>query len=167
MEKVHLVIRKYSVPKSKKVPMGSFPKCTRENSANVKLSKNRENVQSSITPTKNTKWAEMLPKYKSTIVKLRENHLLENVDSVRKVMFIKVTVETIETGKNSVRKIDDRSHQIGSQKKRKRLEEICEEKPINKKFGIRGGVLVRESNLSQKNAKTPEGGGGGNVKNVF
>ena len=41
--------------------------------------------------------------------------------------------------------------------KRKRLEEICEEKPS--KIGIGGGVLVRESNFG--------GGGGGNVKNVM
>ena len=40
--------------------------------------------------------AEMPPKCKSTIVKLRENHLLENVDSVRKVMFKKVLVETVK-----------------------------------------------------------------------
>ena len=64
---------------------------------NVKLSKKSENVQSSMTPTENIKWAEMPPKYKSTNVstnvKFRENHLLENVDSVRKVMFKKVTVE--------------------------------------------------------------------------
>ena len=83
---------------------------------NVKLSKKSENVQSSMTPTENTKWAEMPPKYKSTNVstnvKFRENHLLENVDSVRKVMFKKVTVETMETGSNSVRNIDDGSHQI-------------------------------------------------------
>ena len=36
---------------------------------NVKLSKKPENVQSSMTPTENTKWAEMPPKYKSTNVK--------------------------------------------------------------------------------------------------
>ena len=114
---------------------------------NVKLNKKPENVQNSMTPTENTKWAEMPPKYKSTNVstnvKFRENHLLENVDSVRKVMFKKVMVETMETGSNSVRNIDDGSHQIGSQKKRKRLEENCEEKPSKKKFGIGGGVLVR------------------------
>ena len=63
-----LTNKKSSVPKSKKVPVGSFPKCTRENSTNVKLSKNPENVQSSMTPTENTKWAEMPPKYKSTNV---------------------------------------------------------------------------------------------------
>ena len=76
-----------------------------------------------------------------------------------KVMFKKVTVETMETGSNSVRNIDDGSHQIGSQKKRKRLEETCEEKPRKKKFGIGGGVLVRESNFESKNVKTPEGEG--------
>ena len=58
----------------------------------------------------------MPPKYKSpnvsTNVKFRENHLLENVDNVRKVMFKKVTVETMETGSNSVRNIDDGSPQI-------------------------------------------------------
>ena len=83
---------------------------------NVKLREKPENVQSSMTPTENTKWSQMPPKYKSTNVstnvKFRENHLLENVDSVRKVMFKKVTVETMETGSNSVRNIDDGSHQI-------------------------------------------------------
>ena len=59
----------------------------------------------------------MPPKYKSTNVstnvKFREKNLLENfenVDSVRKVMFKKVTVETMETGSNSERNIDDGSH---------------------------------------------------------
>ena len=93
---------------------------------NVNLSKKPENVQNSMTPTENTNWAEMPPKYESnnvsTNIKFREN-------------------------------------QIGSMNKRKRLEEICEEKPSRKKFGIGGGVLVRESNF--------EGGGGGNVKNVM
>ena len=50
-------------------------------------------------------------------------------------------METLEKGSNSVGNIDDGSHQIGRMNKRKRLEEICEEKPSNKKFGIRGGVL--------------------------
>ena len=61
----------------------------------------------------------MPPKYKSTNVstnvKFREKNLLENfenVDSVRKVMFKKVTVETMETGSNSVRNSDYGSHQI-------------------------------------------------------
>ena len=48
-------------------------------------------------------------------------------------MFKKVTVETMETRSNSVRNIDDGSHQIGSQKKRKRLEDICEEKAKQEK----------------------------------
>ena len=36
---------------------------------NVKLSKKPENVKSSMTPTENTKWAEMPPNYKSTNVR--------------------------------------------------------------------------------------------------
>ena len=44
-----------------------------------------------MTPTENTKWEEMPPKYKSTNisknVKFRENHLLTNVDSVKKGIF--------------------------------------------------------------------------------
>ena len=50
---------------------------------NVKLSKKPENVQNSMNPTENTKWAEMPPKHKSTnvstTVKFRENHLLEKL----------------------------------------------------------------------------------------
>ena len=34
---------------------------------------------------------------------------------------------------------------------------LKEEKPSKKKFGIEGGVLVRESNFESKNAKKPEG----------
>ena len=75
-------------------------------------------------------------------------------------MFKKLSVETLERGGNPVRNIDDGSHQIGSMKKTKRLEEIFEENQAGK-------VLVRESNLESKITKTHEGGGGGNVKNVI
>ena len=73
----------------------------------------------------------------------------------------------MEKVSNPVRNIDDRNHQIVSIKKRKRFEEICEEKPSRKKFGIGCGVLVRVSNLESKTAKTHEAGGGGNVKNLM
>ena len=73
----------------------------------------------------------------------------------------------MEKVSNPVRNIDDRNHQIVSIKKRKRFEEICEEKPSRKKFGIGSGVLVIESNLESKTAKTHEAGWGGHVKNVM
>ena len=50
-------------------------------------------------------------------------------------MFKQLSVETVEKGSNSVRKINDGSHKIGSKKKRKALEE----NPSRKKFGIVGG----------------------------
>ena len=78
-------------------------------------------------------------------------------------MFKQLSVETVEKGSNSVRKINDGSHNIGSKKKRKMLEE----NPSRKKFGIVGGVLVSESNFESKTDKTHEGGGSGNVKNLL
>ena len=172
---------------------GSFPKCEKEREkvnvwAGKPTNEGKENVPEKVqrlwnptlNPTKNTKMAEMPPKYKTKndstkkVVKFDKIYMMENrLENRVEIVSDPVVVDSdlkqenvVQDRSSPVEKVEEGSHQEIKETripKRKRLEEE-EESPRMRKFG-RGGD--KESVFESKCEKNLAGGGGSNVRNLL